>query len=135
LKSEPVLILSSGRARFFGLGGPVDRAHTGKQMEEELLALLAELRSATDQVKEKMNAFATVGNRWVETADTLMKQQDLLGLVQVYRDHSEEPHGLDQPFVWYVEVELGGGEVVEYGELFRRLGGLVDELGTMGTSA
>jgi hypothetical protein len=104
-------------------------------MEEELLAMLAELRSATDQLKDKMDAFSTVGGRWVETADTMLKQRDLLGLVRVYRDHSEEPYGLDQPFVWYLEVELSSGDVVQYGELFRRLGGLVDELGMMGASA
>jgi hypothetical protein len=55
--------------------------------------------------------------------------------VRVYRDYHEEPYGLDQPFVWYLEVELSSGEVMQYGGLFRRLGGLVDELGMMGASA
>jgi hypothetical protein len=53
-------------------------------MEEELLAQLCELRSATDQLKTKMNATATAGSRWVETIDTLLKRRDLLGLAQVY---------------------------------------------------
>jgi hypothetical protein len=104
-------------------------------MEEELLAMLGELRSATDQLKDKMDDFATVGSRWVETIDTMLKRRDLPGLVQVYRDHNEEPYGLDQPFVWYLEVELADGEVVQYGELFRRLGGLLDEQGMMDVSA
>jgi hypothetical protein len=104
-------------------------------MEELLLAQLAELRRATDQLKGKMNVFATIGARWVETIDTMLKQRDLLGLVRVYQEHNEEPYGLDQPFIWYLEVELSSGEVVQYGELFRRLGGLVDELGMMGASA
>jgi hypothetical protein len=104
-------------------------------MDEELLAMLAELRSATDQLKDKMDPFATVGGRWVETADAMLKQRDLQGLVQMYHDHSGEPYGLDQPFVWHLAVELSSGEVVEYGELFQRLGGLVDELGMMGASA
>lgn len=104
-------------------------------MEEELLALLAELRQATDQVRRNMNAFATIGSNWIEAIDTGLKRRDLAGLVRIYQNHSEEPYGLDQPFLWYLEVELSGGEVVQYGELFRRLGGLVDELEMMGASA
>lgn len=100
-------------------------------MYEELSALTEELRHATDHIKLTMNRFATVGGNWVDLADRLLKQQDFAGLVRLYQEHNEVPYGLDQPFVWHLPVELGGGAVVEYGELFRRLGSLLDEQSMM----
>lgn len=103
-------------------------------MHEELLALAVELRQATDHVKLTMNRFATIGSDWVDVADRLLKQQDFAGVVRLYEDHREEPYGLDQPFLWTINVEVGGGAMVEYGELFRRLGSLLDEQGMMDAS-
>lgn len=99
------------------------------------MQLATELRQATDHLKLTMNRFATIGGDWIDVADRMLKQQDFAGLVRLYQEHSEVPYGLDQPFLWQIEVELGGGAVVQYGELFRRLGSLVDELGMMGASA
>ena len=96
-------------------------------MYEELMALAAELRQATDHLKLTINRFATIGSDWLDVADRLLKQQDFAGLVRLYQDHSEEPYGLDQPFLWDLEIELGSGAIIRYGELFRRLGGLLDE--------
>jgi hypothetical protein len=96
-------------------------------MYEELIGLAAELRQATDHLKLTINRFATIGSDWIDVADRLLKQQDFAGLVRLYQKHSEEPYGLDQPFLWHLQVEVGGGAIVEYGELFRRLGSLLDE--------
>jgi hypothetical protein len=104
-------------------------------MHEELLALAVCLRQATDHIKLTMNRFATIGSDWVDVADRLLKQQGFAGLVRLYEEHSEEPYGLDQPFVWTIKTEVGGGAIVEYGELFRRLGGVLDEQGMMDASA
>jgi hypothetical protein len=103
-------------------------------MYEDILGLAAELRQATAHIKLTMNRFATIGSDWVDVADRLLKQQDFAGLVRLYQDHSEVPYGLDQPFLWDMEVELGGGAVVQYGELFRRLGSLLDEQSMMDAS-
>lgn len=96
-------------------------------MHEEVLALAVELRQATDHIKLTINRFATIGSRWVDVADRLLKQQDFAGLVRLYEDHKEVPYGLDQPLLWTLNVELTSGAIVTYGELFRRLGGLLDE--------
>jgi hypothetical protein len=100
-------------------------------MYDEIMALAAELRQATDHLKLTINRFATIGGDWIDVADRLLKQQDFAGLARLYQEHSEEPYGLDQPFLWHLQVEVGGGAIVEYGELFRRLGGLLDEQAMM----
>jgi hypothetical protein len=104
-------------------------------MYDELLVLAAELRQATDHLKLTINRFTTVGDDWLDVADRLLKEQDFAGLVRLYEEHKEEPYGLDQPFLWTIGVAVGGGAIVEYGELFRRLGGLLDEQSMMDSSA
>lgn len=103
-------------------------------MYEEILALAAELREATDHLKRTMDRFATIGSDWLDVADGQLKRQDFAGLVQLYQDHSEIPYGLDQPYLWHLPVELSGGGTTEYGELFRRLGRLLDEQSMMDAS-
>lgn len=103
-------------------------------MYEEILAVAAELRQATDHLKLTMNRFATIGSDWVDVADRLLKLKDFAGLVRLYQEHNEIPYGLDQPFLWQLEVELGGGVVVQYEELFQRLGRLLDEQSMMDTA-
>lgn len=102
-------------------------------MYEELMALAAELRQATDHLKLTINRFATIGSDWLDVADRLLKEQDFAGLVRLYEEHKEEPYGLDQPLLWTIGVEVGG-LIVEYGELFRRIGGLLDEQSMMDAS-
>src|SRR3954465_2137667 len=104
-------------------------------MDDELLALAVELRQATDQIKLTINCFATIGNNWLDIVDRLLKERDFAGLVRLYEEHREVPYGVDQPFLWTIEVEVGGGAIVEYGELFRQLGGFLDEQSMMDASA
>ena len=103
-------------------------------MYEELMAIAAELRQATDHLKLTINRFATVGDDWLDVADRLLKDQDYASLVRLYEEHKEEPYGLDQPFLWTLEVEVGGGAIVTFGDLFRRLSRLLDEQSMMDAS-
>lgn len=91
------------------------------------MGLAAELRQATDHLRLTINRFATIGSNWLDVAFRQLKQQDFAGMVRLYEEHSEVSYGLDQPFLWTINVEVGG-TTVAYGELFRRLAGLLDEL-------
>jgi hypothetical protein len=104
-------------------------------MYEELMQLASELRQATDRLLDTMDRPATTGGDWVDAIDYDLNRQNFAGLVQFYEKHSEVPYGLDQPFLWQLKVELAGGAVVEYGDLFSRLGGLLDEQSMMDAGA
>src|SRR5690242_14918894 len=103
-------------------------------MHEEILALAAELRRATDHIRLTMDRYATIGSDWIDVADRMLKEQDFAGLVRLYEEHSEVPYGLDQPYLWHFKVEIGGGAIIDYGELFRRLGSLLNEQSMMDAS-
>lgn len=93
-------------------------------MDDDFLALLAEIREATKQVKDKADSFATIGYPMLEAIES--SRHDPAGLVAIYERSAEPPFDLDQPFLWHLEVEVQGQRVV-YGDLFRRLKALEEE--------
>lgn len=93
-------------------------------MDDELLALLADIRTATKQAQNKAHPFETVGYSLLEAIDSM--RDNPAGLVAIYERTAEPPFDLDQPFLWHLTV-LVRDEEIAYGELFRRLKALHEE--------
>lgn len=93
-------------------------------MDDDFLALLAEIRTATEQVRGKARPFQTVGYSLLEAIDST--RDDPAGLIAIYERSAEPPFDLDQPFLWHLEVEIHG-ERVAFGKLFQRLKALHEE--------